>query len=205
MSDRAGETSTDTITTSQEAIVAPGLALHPENLPDLTRQYPILLSDDDPGIIMLMKLILERAGLTVLAALDPRDTLTICRASPVSLVISDVMKPVMSGFEMLNCLRTDPATRQLPFVFLSSGCNASRRKRGLSLGAHDYLCKPIYPNQLVTAIRTVLLEHGNWNPPPAYNPELHTALATTASVYADGPWFDRVWTIRRASHSESRA
>lgn len=190
-----------TMSFEHDSTTASSGTVYPHNLPDLTAQYPILHCDDDAGIITLVKMMLERAGLTVIGAVDARDTVTICQKAPVSLVISDVMKPGMNGFDLLKYLRADPATQPIPFMFLSSETGQHWRQRGLDLGAEEYLGKPVYPAPLVKAVTAVLLKRGRWHVPPTYDPALTAALMASESRQARGSWHGKVWTARKTVKS----
>jgi CheY-like chemotaxis protein len=165
-------------------------------LPALTARFPILISDDDATIITLIKVILERAGFTAIAALDPRDTLAICRHVPVSLVTSDLMKPVMTGVEMFNRLRTDPVTREIPFVFVSTG-NLDFQAEQPVLPVDGCLGKPFMRQDLVDLIRRVLAERGCWHLPATHDPVMSAALLDTSRPHPPGDWHHTVWTARR--------
>ncbi|MBN1202074.1 MAG: response regulator [Anaerolineae bacterium] len=141
--------------------VAPDSPPSPD-LPTLTAARPILLSDDEPMVIELLQLMLERGNLYSISTTDPFETLQICRESPVSLVISDMLKPGMGGLEMLERLRADPVTARIPFIFLTACCGSSWIEAAWQLGADDYLTKPILPREFLDAVQCVLLARGNW-------------------------------------------
>ena len=164
-------------------------------LPELTAQSPVLLSDDDLGSLQLTRMILETHGLTVLAARDPRDTILICRAMPISLVISDIHKPAMNGLEMLSILRDDPVTASIAFLFLSTCSNEA--PRAFELGADGFLTKPFLRANLIDNVERILLDHGNWQSPDTLDPDLCAALTDPHDVQAAGPWYDIVWTTHR--------
>lgn len=138
-------------------IKLPGVARWPE-LRDLTVARPILLSDDTPGMMNLYRALLQdRCGLTVLTCIDPADVLVLCHNRPLSLVISDIKKPRMSGFELLRRLRADPATVHLPFFFVTA---RPRTLESLAQGgalADDYLVKPFDPAEFIARVQRLLL------------------------------------------------
>lgn len=171
-------------------------SLQPADLPDLTAKYPVLLSDDDMCIVRMVKVMLEHAGLTVLATLDPRDTLRVCQLAPVSLVISDIMKPHMNGFELLDALRTEPVTAPLAFMFLTSNCHQARRI-GQQAGADACLCKPFSRRELVEMVEWLLLRRAAWQIPPTCDVQVCDTLFDSSATFAAGRWHDRVWTVRR--------
>jgi CheY-like chemotaxis protein len=166
------------------------------DLPALTAKSPVLVSDDHTPILTLIKYALERRHLTVIAALDPHDTLDICRKAPISLVISDVMKPGMSGFDMLDCLRSDPVTTRIPLMFVSASCtdifwDGTRR------GADGAIRKPFLCDELSELTHKLLLTRANWERPSAFDSQVFAALTDTTEHLACGDWHREVWTTRK--------
>lgn len=133
------------------------------DLPARTRANPILLTDDDHNVLTLLQLMLERLGLSVVCTPSAEEALAMCRTMPISLVISDVMKPGMSGFELLKHLRADPATRHIPLMFLSAGSSIQGIHTAMQLGADDYLVKPISFQELGVRVCGLLARRGNWS------------------------------------------
>jgi serine/threonine protein kinase len=75
------------------------------------------------------------------------------------LIICDVMMPEMDGYEVLRQLQTDPTTSTIPFIFLSALADRQSLRRGMNLGADDYLTKPCTPDELLNAILSRLTKH----------------------------------------------
>lgn len=75
------------------------------------------------------------------------------------LVICDVMMPEINGYEVLNALRQNPMTATIPFIFLTAMADYSDRRRGMELGADDYLTKPFTADELLAAISTRFAKH----------------------------------------------
>ena len=75
------------------------------------------------------------------------------------LVICDVMMPEINGYEVLSALRQSPMTATIPFIFLTAMADQPDRRRGMELGADDYITKPFTANELLTAISTRLAKH----------------------------------------------
>jgi DNA-binding response OmpR family regulator len=129
---------------------------------EVTRQYPIIISDDeavyDCGSYLITMLFLARQNLFSVANSHPEDTLYLCRYYPVSLVISDIMKPGMNGLELIQTLRGDTRTQHLPIIICSA--RSSDKEHALELGAHDFFSKPLSLSslgKLVTRIRQLLV------------------------------------------------
>ncbi len=114
----------------------------------------LLVSDDEPQVLELVTLVLEAEGHDVIATSDPREVCALAQMG-VDAIVLDVNMPV-SGFEVLGELRRDPATAELPILFLSGLADGSHRARGLREGADDYMVKPFEPSELVIRIERLL-------------------------------------------------
>ena len=116
----------------------------------------ILVVDDEPGIVTVVRDYLDRAGYRVLTAGDGLTALRLARAERPSLLVLDLMLPGLDGLDVTRALRHDPATAQLPIIMLTARVEEADRLVGLELGADDYLTKPFSPRELVARIRAVL-------------------------------------------------
>jgi two-component system, OmpR family, alkaline phosphatase synthesis response regulator PhoP len=115
----------------------------------------ILAVDDERSIVRLVQVNLERHGYEVVTAFDGREALEkIAEARPDMLVI-DVMMPYMDGFTVLQELRKDPATRELPVIMLTAKAMDNDVFTGYKLGADCYLTKPFNPNELLNFVRRI--------------------------------------------------
>lgn len=120
----------------------------------------ILVVDDDAAILKLISVILSRAGYEVRTSTHPVEALEMLNVFTPDLVISDVVMPYMTGLEFLEKVRDDPKRASLPFMLLSSHAERSDIRRGMNLGADDYLPKPFTPQELVGAIDARLKRAG---------------------------------------------
>lgn len=117
----------------------------------------LLIVDDVPENLGLLGELLRGAGYRVKAANSGRTALRYASAEPrPDLILLDVMMPEMDGYQVLACLRADPATRSIPVVFLTALGEAGEEEKGLLLGAADYITKPIRPNLVLARVRTQL-------------------------------------------------
>ncbi len=116
----------------------------------------ILVIEDEPKTGDYLQRGLAESGFNVRLARNGRDGLAIAREEELELVVLDVMLPRMDGWQVLEALRADPATEQLPVLFLTARDEVQDRVRGLELGADDYLVKPFAFVELVARIRTLL-------------------------------------------------
>ena len=143
----------------------------PLDLAAYTAARPVLVSDDNLEMGAIIKLILERvAGLTVIAVTDPHTTLQLFRTQPLSLVISDVMKPDIDGFTMLKALRGLPGGERMPFLFASARTDRSSAVQAQALGARGYLVKPLLPDPLARVVVHILQRYAGNLPAIAGQP-----------------------------------
>jgi two-component system alkaline phosphatase synthesis response regulator PhoP len=120
----------------------------------------ILVVDDEPGIVTVVRDYLDRAGFRVLTAGDGPTALRLVRSARPSLLVLDLMLPGLDGLDVTRALRLDPATHALPIIMLTARVEESDRLVGLELGADDYLTKPFSPRELVARVRAVLRRAG---------------------------------------------
>src|SRR5581483_2100444 len=104
----------------------------------------LLVDDSEPNRDMLARR-LERLGYHVLLAEDGRQALDVLAATPIDLVLLDVMMPVMDGYEVLARRRADPRLRDVPFIVISALDELASVVRCIEMGAEDYLPKPFEP------------------------------------------------------------
>lgn len=124
----------------------------PETLPRAT----ILVVDDTPDNLTLMSSLL-RDDYKVKVANSGERALRIARSeTPPDLVLLDIMMPEMDGYQVIEQLKGDPATRDIPVIFLTAKATVDDEKKGLELGAVDYITKPISPPIVLARVRTHL-------------------------------------------------
>jgi signal transduction histidine kinase/DNA-binding response OmpR family regulator len=115
----------------------------------------ILLVDDNADMRdYVARLLRERW--TVDTAADGTSALAMVRDDPPDLILADVMMPGLGGFELLEQLRAEPATRAIPVIFLSARAGEEARVEGLHAGADDYLAKPFSARELTARVATHL-------------------------------------------------
>ena len=112
----------------------------------------ILIIDDEFPVGYLIKINLEAEGYEAILALSGEEALEKARASQPDLITLDVLMPEMDGFEVLEALKRDEALNSIP-VMMISVINGIRKKRGIQMGAVDYLFKPIDFDNLLNKIR----------------------------------------------------
>jgi signal transduction histidine kinase/DNA-binding response OmpR family regulator len=119
------------------------------------RRSRVVLVDDNADMRdYVARLLRERWRVESVA--DGATALRTIRNQPPDLVLTDVMMPGLNGFELLHELRTDPATRAIPVIFLSARAGEEARVEGLHAGADDYLAKPFSARELMARVETHL-------------------------------------------------
>ncbi len=117
------------------------------------RHQQILIVDDDPKIVKLIKENLEARGFKVLATDNGPDALNTIKTKPPDLVILDIVLPGIDGFEACRMIRD---FSRVPIIMLTARGNAGDKIHGLSLGADDYITKPFDINILMARIKAIL-------------------------------------------------
>jgi len=113
----------------------------------------ILVVDDEPKIVRLVRDYLEHAGFAVSVARDGREALMRARTDPPDLVVLDLGLPNVDGLDVTRSLRRDTS---LPIIILTARDDETDKVLGLELGADDYVTKPFSPRELVARVRAVL-------------------------------------------------
>ena len=108
----------------------------------------ILVVDDNPVNLQVLVRTLDGFGHRILAAKNGRSALEIARRIRPDLVLLDVMMPDMGGFEVCRALKSDPTTQDTTIIFLSALGDVEDKVSGLTLGAVDYITKPIQPEEV---------------------------------------------------------
>ena len=112
----------------------------------------ILAIEDEASIRANLQDILELEGFDVLTAANGKVGIELAQMHRPDLIICDVSMPELNGYDVLVALRQDASTVEIPFVFLTANASRSDFRKGMSLGADDYLTKPFTPNELREAI-----------------------------------------------------
>ena len=113
----------------------------------------VLVVDDQPDIVELVRAYLERAGFDVVSAADGEEALLLVRRRHPDLVILDLGLPGRDGLDVARQVRKDS---DVPIIMLTARTEETDRVAGLELGADDYVPKPFSPRELVARVRAVL-------------------------------------------------
>jgi DNA-binding NarL/FixJ family response regulator len=116
----------------------------------------LLLIDDDPNLILLVKDYLEFRGYEVITADNGREALDLLSQDLPDMIICDIMMPEMDGYGFVEAVRQDQRTSWIPVLFLSAKGQSQDRIKGLNLGADVYMVKPFEPEELVAQVESSL-------------------------------------------------
>jgi len=116
----------------------------------------VLVIDDDPVILELLRVNFEIEGFDVICARDGEEGLQRAHDANPDVVISDIMMPRRDGLQVLSELKGDPLTEGLPVILLSAKAQRSEVQHGLDMGADDYITKPFDPLELIDRLNAVM-------------------------------------------------
>jgi diguanylate cyclase (GGDEF)-like protein len=116
----------------------------------------VLVADDDPDILTVVKINLELDGFEVDTAVDGEEAMAKATSTPPNVIILDIMMPRMDGLTALHRLRSQAGTANIPIILLTARGLPEDRVRGLELGADDYITKPFDITELAARVRAVL-------------------------------------------------
>ena len=117
-------------------------------------QVTILVVDDIPLNVLLIRKMLGKFKFNILTANNGQAALDTVAAHNVDLVLLDLMMPGMDGYEVLTRLRNQEETKELPVVILSALNSSDDVTKGFQLGANDFITKPIIMERLLTCVAT---------------------------------------------------
>ncbi len=120
------------------------------------KRKKILLVDDSGTILMMEKMILAREPYDLVTAKDGREAIDKIAAERPDLILLDVVMPHLTGFQVLERLRSDASTRTTPVILVTTRGEAENVEAGYAGGCSDYVTKPIDSLELVTKIRNCL-------------------------------------------------
>jgi CheY-like chemotaxis protein len=130
---------------------------------------PLLIVEDVPNILELLTITLQFKGYPVVTASNGEEALWLVEQQRPALIITDILMPKMDGFQLVQKLRTDPKTSQIPIIILSATyVTPEDRDFALRLGAARFLEKPVDTEDFLLTIAEVLTS-GTSSPPPPLN------------------------------------
>lgn len=149
-------------TAAAARIFAPGAAavasgsIPAEVIDEVHKERVIIIADDSISIRKFVGRMLEKAGYRVLLASDGLEAAELVTQFGAHLVITDIEMPRMNGYELMSHLRSNPETRRIPMMVVTSRAGAKHRDRAIKEGAAAFLTKPIQEEQLLAAVSAVL-------------------------------------------------
>ena len=121
----------------------------------------ILLIDDEADFVKVATRRLEQQGYEVLTASNGMTGLTVARSEHPSVILLDVMMPVMDGYEVLHRLKDDPATQDIPVIMLTAKGTEKEMVGSIEMGAVYHMVKPYHPDELLQEIRLAMERHAH--------------------------------------------
>ncbi|HCY43144.1 MAG TPA: hybrid sensor histidine kinase/response regulator [Prolixibacteraceae bacterium] len=123
----------------------------------------ILLIDDNESLREIIAEALQLEGFDVTETGNGQHGIDIAKKQNPDIILCDIMMPELDGYQVYRLLKDDPATSLIPFIFLSALAEKDDLRKGMNLGADDYITKPISLKELLTAIYTQLEKSGKVN------------------------------------------
>ncbi|MFH1996096.1 MAG: response regulator [Candidatus Omnitrophota bacterium] len=120
------------------------------------RKRKILLVDDEPALLMALKIRLEANGFNILEASDGQMALDKAMADKPDLIILDVMLPKIDGYAICKTLKTDASKKTIPIIILSARAQTEDAQKAKEAGADAYLTKPIKSDILLAKVNELL-------------------------------------------------
>ena len=145
----------------------------------------ILLVDDNPANLQVLFQTLEGRGYNLLVAKDGETALSVARKGLPALILLDIMMPGIDGYEVCRRLKNDPATKEIPVIFLSALGETKDKVRGLDLGAVDYISKPFQADEVIARVNTHITIYRLRREVQAQKDALERELEVVAKVQYD--------------------
>jgi two-component system alkaline phosphatase synthesis response regulator PhoP len=121
----------------------------------------ILIVDDEAYIVTSLEYVMQSAGFEVAVAYDGEEALEKIAEAVPALVILDLMMPKLDGFEVCQKIRENPLWKDIRIIILTAKGRDIERKKGMSLGADDYMTKPFSTRDILNRVKELLAESEN--------------------------------------------
>lgn len=126
----------------------------------MEKKITIMLVEDEPNILRLTSVMLEKEGYVVIPAENGKVGIDKLRSTSPDIVITDLIMPEKNGFEVCRAVRADPGTAKVPILILTAMGDEFNKTAGFEAGADDYLTKPFNINELKMRIKALLRRAG---------------------------------------------
>lgn len=163
----------------------------------------ILVIEDNEEVRENLEEILELSGYQVQQAANGKIGVQQALKTPPDLIICDIMMPELDGFGVLNILSKKPLTADIPFIFLTAKSEKADFRRGMDLGADDYLTKPFYKDELLRVVETRLAKSERLRKDFNKSPEGLRSFIDEARGYAELQALSRERKIMRLRPKEA--
>lgn len=120
------------------------------------RREKIIIVDDDPDILDVLKITLEGEGYEVIEACNGEEALAIIKKTAPDILITDFKMPKMTGDKLCEILKQDILVQHMPIIMLTGKGEVTDKVHGINAGADDYMVKPFEPEELVARVKMVL-------------------------------------------------
>jgi DNA-binding NarL/FixJ family response regulator len=168
----------------------------------------ILVADDDFATRLSITDYLEITGYSVIPAENGKEALGLVEEFQPHLIVTDITMPEMDGYEFVRRVRTRPAFRLLPVIFLTERTSTQERIRGYQMGCDNYLAKPFELQELGAVIRSLLDRYALIAQAPSHSPKPEptpTEARSRANSQSEADFYtqksetdDRAWTSQNA-------
>ena len=128
---------------------------------DTTLAPTVLVVDDDPGQVDLLRRFLTQQGIAALSAYNGQQRIEKVQTTNVDVIILDILMPRMNGLELCREFRNSPATRTIPIIILTATDDPEPRQEGCRMGVEEFLVKPISGKEWLVYIQTYLQAGNN--------------------------------------------
>lgn len=119
-------------------------------------KYTVLIVDDIPVNIILLKTMLARTNVKILTAVNGQEALDIVRQLKPNVVLLDIQMPVMNGLEVLKEIKTDPMLKETAVIMVSAYTSSEDIEKSMSLGASGFIKKPVIMDILLSSVTAEL-------------------------------------------------
>lgn len=121
-----------------------------------TEQQTVLVVDDSPTEMHVIRSILEKGGYQVITAVDGESGVAEAKHSKPDLILMDVVMPGLNGFQATRQLSRNPETSEIPIIMVTTKSQETDRAWGLRQGAREYVVKPVAAGELLNKIKSIL-------------------------------------------------